>query len=69
MQFFGDYTRMRVPVASLIPPKIALKQRLWLPTVSCTSRKADWVRMVKIYQIGLREFITYCKVGGACSTS
>jgi hypothetical protein len=60
---------MRVPVASLIPPKIALKQRLWLPTVSCTSRKADWVRMVKIYQIGLREFITYCKVGGACSTS
>lgn len=65
VQFFGDYSRMRVPVSSLIPTQVALKQRLWLPTVVNTSTKAEWIKMVKIYRIGLRECITYCKVGGA----
>jgi hypothetical protein len=63
IQYFGDYSRARVPVSCLIPTKVALQQRLWLKTVLINRKEANWVNQVKSYRIGLREFITYCKVG------
>jgi hypothetical protein len=62
IQYFGDYSRARVPVGCLVPTKVALQQRLWLKTVLCNRKEATWVNQVKTYRIGLREFITYCKV-------
>jgi hypothetical protein len=62
IQYFGDYSRARVPVSCLIPTKAALQQRLWLKTVLINRKEANWVTQVKTYRIGLREFITYCKV-------
>lgn len=61
MQYFGDYTRVRVAASCLLPCSVALQQHVWLPTV-LTKRKS-YARMVNSYLIGLREFITYCKVG------
>lgn len=60
LQYFGDYSRARVSASSLLPCTVALQQRLWLPTV--LNRKKGFARTVNSYIIGLREFITYCKV-------
>lgn len=62
IQYFGDYSRSRVPVSCLIPTGVALQQRLWLTTVLTNRKQSNWVNQVKSYRIGLREFITYCKV-------
>jgi hypothetical protein len=62
VQYFGDYTRMHVPAACVIPTSVALRQRLWLPTVLISSKQPAWLRMVQLYTNGLREFSTYCKV-------
>jgi len=61
VQYFGDYTRVRVAASCLVPCSVALQQHVWLPTV-LTKRKS-YARMVTSYLIGLRELITYCKVG------
>jgi hypothetical protein len=62
VQYFGDYTRLHVSASCIIPTSVALRQRLWLPTVLISSKQPAWVRMVQLYTNGLREFSTYCKV-------
>jgi hypothetical protein len=62
VQYFGDYSRARVSPAALIPPSVALAQRLWLPPVLTACKGRGLARMVDVYLVGLREFITYCRV-------
>jgi hypothetical protein len=64
VQYFGDYTRARVSPAALVPPSVALSQRLWLPPVLRAARGRGYARVVDVYLVGLKEFATYCRVSG-----